>query len=315
MAKALNILLIGGAGFIGSWLSKSLHQRGHNVVVVDNYASYYKYKNEGAMREFRQKELLRPHTTEIITGDFRGQMDYVFNKYAFNVIVNLAAVPLEEDFDSRISRTQLSDDIELVYQVVFAARKYRVRRVVHMSSLFAYGDFLYSSNENQPLVPKTPYGISKATGEFIVKNYAPLEWNIIRTTSVYGFGDINNRVTQILINRALNKEKFWINNGALLDFIYIEDLAEGIAEVITQDYPNEDFHISGGKAVKIIDFVRELKLYFPEMTYTVENHDDRPMRGTLENTKARMLLGWEPKYDLEQGVARYMEFVRKYHIA
>ena len=186
--------------------------------------------------------------------------------------------------------------------------------MTYVAHPFSGVNVIYTETQFEIINPKTPYAISKATGEFIVK-YGLTNWNIIRTTSVYGFGDTNLRATQVFVNKTLSNEKFWVNSGSLLDFIYIEDLARGIIEVALSDFKEEAFHITGGRAIPLADFAGELKKYFPEIKYEiVKEIKDRPKRGTFDNTKARLLLGWEPDYSLDKGVKEYIKYVKKFNI-
>ncbi|MCX6706167.1 MAG: NAD(P)-dependent oxidoreductase, partial [Candidatus Woesebacteria bacterium] len=226
-----------------------------------------------------------------------------------------ASIPIDDPKNDVISRYQILDDTSLTESIVQTLRKVKVEKFVFLSSVFAYGDCDgWSTSETTVLNPKTHYGISKAVGEYIIKAYLD-NWNIIRTTSVYGFGDSNLRATQIFINKALNNDNFWVNADTLLDFIYIKDLVGGIADVALSGFKKENFHITGGKALRLVDYVNEIKKYFPKIRYKVKiGLNDRPKRATMDNTKARILLGWEPKYSLAEGVRDYIKYSKKYKI-
>lgn len=308
----MRILLVGGAGFIGSWLTKELTNRGHKVHIVDPVICSTPYQFKDQVVKFRYDELLRD--ADVTKEDFLKVGEDIVGKFDPDLMMHLGARPLEKDFESDISRKQLTNDMELTYEAIKLSRQFGVDRFIFMSSLFAYGDHEYAATETYPLNPRTIYGTVKASGEHLVREFTN-NWNIIRTTSVYGFGDLNNRVTQILINKARAEERFWINQDAWLDFIYIKDLARGIADVIDSRQLNEAFHISGGKALTLFDYVETLKKHYPKMDYTLEDPKDRPKRGTLDNSKARMLLKWEPEYDLQKGVDDYMIYVSQYGFA
>ncbi len=309
----MKCLLIGGSGFIGSWLAKNLINNGWEVVIIDPFV-YYPEQSPDLIKivtKFRHTELLKG--ARIYHKRFEDVGLKLLKKEQPDAVVLLASRPLEKPFESEISQSQLFDDVKLTYLVVSALKQYPTKRFVFMSSISAYGDCDDLVKETTPLNPKTAYGISKATGEFLVKSQLE-NWNVIRTTSVYGFGDLNNRATQVIVNKALHNQKFWINDQYKHDFIYVKDLVDGITQVIASAPQKEIFHISGGQAYPLSKFVDKLKSFF-ELDFEIRNVDDRPRRGVLDNTKAKQLINWSPKMNLNQGIKDYMELVRRYKIA
>lgn len=311
----MKVLLIGGSGFIGSWLSLALKNNSHEVMSIDPVYNHSDYPDElfEKVVSFRTANLLRG--VDLVKEDFLlHNLEDKIREFNPDAIVHLAAIPIEKPFEDKISRLQLSQDNELTYKAILLARDLGVERFIYMSSLFAYGDHEYSVSEYHELKPKTAYGIMKASGEFMVRNFIS-HANIIRTTSVYGFGDGNNRFNQIVINRILQGKEFWINKDAWLDFIYVKDLVTGMVKLLESNILGEAFHISGGRALTMEDFINELSKKYMLKNYEVRSVNDRPKRGTLDNTKARLLLGWEPSYSLETGVEDYLNFVKKYKFA
>lgn len=306
------ILLVGGAGFIGSHLTNKLLALGHEVKIVD---PLYVYSN---IDEVWLRIIQNYRLNVLMKGAFLHNEPFekvgweVMNVWNPDIVVHLGAVPLEGSDNEVIEHHQIVKDTNLTYQVAYWARKKNIERLVYMSSLFAYGHFPSEEIDELPyLHPVTPYGIDKAMGEHIVKTIAP-HWSIIRTTSIYGFGDANLRATSLFVDKALRGESFWINDTAMLDFIYINDLVDGIVKVMfSPKADNNDYHISGGKALPLSAFVDELKKYIPNIQCEVKSFNDRPARGTLLNNKARQELGFELKYTLEQGVKEYITLAKQ----
>lgn len=289
----MKYLLIGGGGFIGAWLTDALVKMGEECVVYDPVG---KKSNNPRIRSIHRR--------------FDHSLEFLDPRIRFDVVINLAATPIEKKFEDETSLKQLTNDVEICYHAINFSKNQNAK-FIYMSSVFAYGDHEYCITENHPLNPKTPYGISKATCEHMVRSQLH-NWNIIRTTSVYGWGDTNQRATNIFINKALKKESFLVNDGVWLDFIYIKDIVKGIIKVAREANPGEVFHISGGRALTLKNFAEELKPYFKNLSYKVKKITDRPKRGTLSNDKARMLLGWSPQYNLKSGVKDYMRYVIKH---
>ena len=305
------VLIIGGGGFIGSYLTKELIDRNYNVSIVDSF----KYDKSPLSKEIQDK-IISFRQNELLNGATIYKEDYMsfVNFQKFDIVVNLATIPMESK-DKDIIDRQIIGDTNLNYKMCQDLEDFGCKRYIYLSSLFAYGDFEdYSSTEKTSLNPRTAYGISKAMGELLTRTFTK-NWNIIRTTSVYGFGDINNRVTQIIMNKIFNNEDFWVND-VYLDFIYIKDLVDGIAKVIESEYVNEIFHISGGFARHMSNFAEIAMENIPNSSdYEIRTIDDRPKRYTLDNTKARVLLQWEPRWSITTGIEDYIRYIQKYGFA
>ena len=301
------ILIVGGNGFIGSWLSNLL-KSSCRVISFDIQKKFSSYPEEKAARimEFRKKLL---KGVKQYKGDIRNfsLFSRILNNEKPNVIVCLSSIPIEGFPDENL---QLETEVMGISNIL-RANKELDAKVVFMSSLFAIGHFDHAVTENSHLAPVTNYGIGKATGEHLVRTFAK-KYGIIRTTSLYGLGDVINRAPQIIMERALEggDKNLWINKAPLLDFIYVKDLVEGIKRVIFHKN-NETFNISGGKALTLIDFVKTVESCTgKKIDYEVRSVNDRTRRGTLVNDKARLVLNWQPRYDLASGIK---ETLRLYH--
>ncbi len=308
----MKCLLIGGAGFIGSWLTKYLTDQNYKVVIIDPLLDYGDNKlHIKKIRDFRNKSLLKKAL--LYKGRFEEIGEKIIKKEKPQIIIHLAGYPLEHSFDSLFSLKQIAEDTVLTYKIASVVKKYPIKKFIFMSSIAPYGNFDFTINEKAAIQPVTVYGVSKASGEFLITSHLD-NWMIIKSTNVYGFGDLHKRAVNSIINNAIKNEKFWINENAWLDFIYIKDLVEGIIKVISVAPTKEIFHISGGKAQKLSTFISHLRPYF-NLKYEIKTLTDKPRRGTMDNSKARMMLGWSPKMNLENGIKDYLKYVKKYNFA
>ncbi len=309
----MKILIVGGGGFVGSWLTRELISRKHDVVIIDPFIFYTEWNSKITknINKFKKETLLKG--AKIYRKKFEEKGEEILKKEKPDVLIHLAGIPLERANDINISSKQITEDLALTYKIVEAIKSLPVKKFVFMSSISAYGDCEDVINEEDQLVPKTPYGLSKAGGEFLTK--AELSnWNVVRTTNIYGFGDMNSRASNIILSKILRGEKFWINKNIVMDFIYVKDLVRGIADVALKAPAKEVFHISGGNAISLFQFVDVLKKYF-KFEVEVKDLQDRPKRGTMDNKKAKKIIGWFPKMDLEKGLADYIKYVKKYKFA
>lgn len=283
---------------MGSWLVDLL-KADHDIVTYDIQKKFSDYdsKRTAKMMSFR-KQLLKG--ARQYKGDVRNlnQVQKFVNKEKPEIIVFLASIPFA-NFPDKI--LQFSVEATGIANVLKANEKLNAR-IVYMSSLFAIGHFDHATTETTPLEPRTHYGIGKAACEHLIKSSSD-NYGIIRTTSVYGAGDFNNRVPQIVIENALTgKGNLRVNKAALLDFTYIKDLVDGIKTVMFHD-GNGVFNISGGRAMTLLDFINAVEVSLgKKLKYEAHAVEDRGRRGSLVNDKARLVLGWEPRFNLLSGV-------------
>jgi nucleoside-diphosphate-sugar epimerase len=180
-----------------------------------------------------------------------------------------------------------------------------------------YGDFKTKIvNETSSSNPKEIYGTMKLAGEVITKglsNYYNIPYTIIRPSAVYGPKDMNQRVSQIFINKAINGSNINVHGKTeRLDFTYIDDLVNGVILASTRKNGiNNTFNITNGKGRSLFEFVSILKKHFPKIKFTIKNRDKfRPKRGTLSIKKATKLIGYKPKTTLEKGIYKYLKFLK-----
>lgn len=309
----MKFLIIGGGGFVGSWLTRELVPRGHSVVIIDPFI-YYSDLDKDSLRKinnFKKEHLLKE--AKIYHKKFEDGGEKILKKEKPDILIHLAGIPLERTDDIEISLKQLTEDVALTYRIIETVKKIPLKKFIFMSSISAYGDCEDVIDEEYLLLPKSPYGISKASSEFLIK--AQLNnWNIIRTTNIYGFADLNGRACNIIVGKILKGKNFWINKNIMMDFIYVKDLVSGIADVALKAPAKEVFHISGNNAISLMEFVNILKKHFT-FEYEVRDIHDRPRRGTMNNKKARKIIGWFPKMSIDKGVIDYVKYVKEYGIA
>lgn len=315
------MLITGGAGFIGSHISRRLVGDGYPVVIYDAFiqyispfeSSYQKYLDY-RFKGIREKIVFQ-------RGDTRDKNDVrkVIEKYRPRIVIHLAALPIadmsftnpEEAIGSIITGTV--NVLDAISSVDF------VKRFVYTSSSMVYGDFMeIPAPEDHPKSPKDIYGGTKLAGEILTEAYSRrhgIKYTIVRPSAVYGPTDINRRVSQIFIENALKGNKLTLHGGGenSLDFTYVEDTAEGIVLAATSPgAENQAFNITRGEGRTLMDFVDILKNYFPNLEVEVKPMEFfRPKRGTLSIEKAKKLLGYAPKFSLEAGIKKYVQFLKE----
>ena len=314
------VFIAGGAGFVGSNLCSEFINSNYNVSVFDSNIQYFYPMNKYSIKnmKFRHEHLLKGvnliRGSTLDVNDLRRRI----NDIKPNYIINLAALPLavtaikntEEAFSSILQTTQ--NFLEIIRDLDF------IEKYVHISSSMIYGDFEKSPNpENASKEPKEIYGSFKLASEYLVKGYAKrYNFNsvIVRPSAVYGPTDNNYRVIQKFIEAIFEKKKIKVNKpkSNKLDFTYVKDLVKGIKlAAITKTDNLEIFNLTRGEGRTLQDVIDILRKNLGD--FDIEINDENsfyPKRGALDISNAKLKLGYEPSFSLEDGIKDYIDFLR-----
>lgn len=298
----MNILVTGGAGFIGSHLVRKLLSMGHDVLVVDDL--------RGGLRTNV------PEGARFVCLDINSQMLLdVMDRGRFQAVVHLAA-QTRVDVSIKDPYGDTRDNIMGTVNVLECARKTGVQRIVFASSAAVYGDPPETDlplSEDYRLSPLSFYGLSKATIELYLRLYHKwhgLEYVVLRFANVYGErAEVSGEggVINVFAKRAACDLDITVygDGSQSRDYIYVGDIANGIVCALTTEHANEVYHLSTGREASLLDVLAELrrasgKELTPNFARTRKGDI---YRSVLSNEKARSLLGWEPYMKLEDGIA------------
>ena len=313
------ILVTGGAGFIGAYLCNRLHALGHSVVVLDALRPYawphdVEHARERSLRSalidgaaFEEADLLDP------TG-----VEACLSRHEPDIVVHLAANAILSSAERDPARCE-ADIVASTRNLIKALRTTgTASRLVHASSSMVYGNFLSQRvGEDQPVAPINAYGRMKAAAEQLSREQAAaagLEITVVRPIAVYGPGDFCRRVVTRFCAQALAGETLVVNDSPdqLMDFTFVEDVAEGMARAaLRPEAAGQTFNIARGEARSLLDVIEALKRHVPGLRYqvTASPEVNRPKRGALDISKARELLGYEPRVGLGEGVEHCLAFL------
>ena len=317
-------LVTGGLGFIGSNLVKLLLKRKivSRCIILDSFTGFINplKENFSDLRKYRFQEKKNIVIERGDAKDFR-LIYKILNLYKPKLVFHTAAIPLSkiENLNANESKMGSIDTTTNILECINFfqnKKKYKIRRFVYISSSMVYGDFKKNKvSEIDKLSPKEIYGTMKLGGEIVTKGlckFYNIPFTIIRPSAVYGPTDMNNRVSQIFIEKAQKGQTIKIQGkDEKLDFTFVEDLANGcILAATKKNGVNETFNITYGKAETLYKFVKVLSKHFRKLKYKIEKRDSfRPKRGTLSINKAKRLLNYKPIYNLEKGIKKYLNFV------
>ena len=319
MAK---IFLSGGAGFIGAVIAKKLIKNGDKVIIHDaflNYVSPLKSNYEHLLK-LRLDDI--KDKVEIIRGDIRhkGRFLKILREKKPDKVVLLAALPIAT-LSNIYSEDAMGINLNGTVNVLESLRECDfVDQFIYASSSMVYGNFVrLVADEEHPTNPLDVYGGTKLSGEILTKVFSKqygIPHTIIRPSAVYGPTDVNRRVSQIFVENAIKGKPLVLhNNGeSKLDFTYVRDIAEGFVLALKKkEALNQTFNITAGHSRSLKELAEIVSKLMPgtKIEYKeVPEDEKRPERGTLSIEKAKKLLGYKPKYSLEEGMKKYVKFVK-----
>lgn len=315
------VFITGGLGFIGSAIAKELIKQKDEVLLHDAFLNFIDptESNYYNLLKLRLREV--KDKVELVRGDVRhkGRFLKILSDFQPQIVVHLAALPIA-NLSNIYSEDAFGINLTGTVNVLESIRQVdSIKRFVYASSSMVYGDFQYSpADENHLLSPIEVYGGTKLAAEILTKAYGKrfgIDYTIIRPSAVYGPTDANKRVSQIFIENAIKGKILKLEGGGTskLDFTYIKDVAQGfVLAMKSEKAKNETFNITRGEGRSLKEFVDILKGIFPDLKTEIAPVDmKRPERGTLDISKAKKLLGYEPKYSLEEGIKEYVDFMKR----
>jgi UDP-glucose 4-epimerase len=295
----MKICITGAAGFIGSHVFEACVDAGYEAIAMDNLS--------------HGKESNLPIIARLYNVDItKKEVEFLLKDEKPDFVIHLAAqVDVSTSVDN--SLTDASVNIMGTLNLLEACCKAGVRKVVYISSAAVYGHPQYLPiDEEHPVLPLSPYGISKYVPEMYLRHFFyhyGLEYTVLRYANVYGprqdpSGE--GSVVAIFIDRLLKGETpvIYGDGEQTRDFIYVKDVAQGTLQAL-EGGNGAVFNVSSGKRVSVNELYAMLqKLMGNEITarYAPPRPGDI-LHSCLANRKARKKLGWEPRYSLSEGLA------------
>ena len=315
--KGKRVLVTGADGFIGSHLTEMLLENGAIVRALSQYNSF---NNWGWLEETKKSESL-----EILSGDIRDP--YYCNKITKNIdiVFHLAAlIAIPYSYLSPVS--YLQTNIEGTLNICQAALENRVGRILHTSSSEVYGTAKYVPiDEKHPLQPQSPYSATKIGADSLALSFYysfNLPLVIARPFNTYGPRQSARAVIPtIIVQMIKGKKNIRLGNvSPTRDFSYVEDTCRGLVLLaLTDNILGETVNIGSNSDISIADTCALIKkITKSEAHITIDNKRVRPnksevLRLLCDNTKLKKLTGFEPKYTLEMGLKKTIDWFRDSH--
>lgn len=310
-------IIIGGFGFIGSHLAKRLIEDGEDVTIIDD-ASFLPHKT--TTDNYREKNYEFQYRVQSIQGKAEilqvrldEKIDLGWLEPDYVIYAAGPSIPRKVNFNPHSGLEEMVGQV--IYCVDVLAQASKIKNFVYLSSSMVYGNFEeVPVREDHPTNPIELYGTYKLAAENVIRSYHykhNLPYTNLRLSGVYGPGDGNGRVIATLLDRAV-KGKNLIVRDSIVDFTYIEDAVDGILQA-TYACKNDTFNLTRGEGRKIssaAEFIQE-NLAFGIEIISEPEEEWRPIRGTLDISKAKNAFQYYPKYRLEMGLKIYHDHIQR----
>ncbi len=315
--KEKRILVTGAAGFIGSNLADSLLEKGAEVTGMDNL---FNGRIENLEEAFKNKRF------EFFKGDIRDlnfmldivkDIDIIYHQAAFTSVPQSVKMP-ENCNDVNVNG---------VLNVLNAARRMNVEKIIYASSSSVYGDTpTLPKREDMCRLPISPYGVAKLACEAYMQVYHQvygLKTISLRYFNVFGPRQKDSTysgVIAIWLGNIIRDEELTIfgdgNNSR--DFTYIKDVIQANLLAAKQDVPGEIFNIGAGSPINLTELAKLILKITKKENLKIIYTEPRPgdiIHSYADISKAKMMLKFEPSYNQEQGLKEYFNwYSNKYGI-
>lgn len=298
--KVKNILVTGGAGFIGSHLTDRLIKEGQKVVVVDNLSSG---KKENLNSEAKFYKI-----------DIRDRKIFqIFKKEKIEAVFHLAAKPIIENvYENPIEALEVN--IMGTANILESCRlKGDLKSIIVVSSDKAYGKTKnLPYREETPLSGDHPYEVSKAAADLVAQSYFKtynLPIVIARLSNTFGPGDYHfSRIIPCIFESIINKKELLIrSDGKMIrQYIYVKDIVEGCIKLAQNidKIKGEAFNFGSENIFSVIEVIKKIEeILNVKINYKILNIAKNEIpKQYLDWTKAKEILNWQPKISFEKGV-------------
>ncbi len=310
----MKYLVTGGAGFIGSHLVDRIIAEGHDVVVLDNYAS-------------GKKAHLAPALTtgklELIEGSILSEPDLDTAMTGVDVVFHLAVECVRKSIGDPVGNHHVNATGTLM--TLEAARRAKVTRFIFCSSSEVYGNANVGALSEDETVcqPTTVYGASKLVGELYTQAYLRtygMDTCIVRPFNAFGprehdQGMLAEVIPRFVIKVMNGQSPTVFGDGSQgRDFTYVTDTADGLWRAANTDQMvGEVINLGWGRMVSVKDVAIEILRQCGRNDIALEHVPERPgdIQSLIARTeKAERLIGFRPSVSFSSGVSRYLEWFK-----
>jgi CDP-glucose 4,6-dehydratase len=301
--KNKNILITGITGFVGKNLARTLEDLGADVY--------------GISRTTSSQKILKTNIVNLVQVD-----EFIKNK-KIQICFHLAGESLVEKGQVdpyNVFRVNTQGTLNIIE----CGRKYKLEKIIIASTSHVYGKNKVPYFEGYTPRPSRPYETSKACTDLIAQSYADtfkLPILIPRFVNIYGPGDLNfNRLIPKTIKSLLSNEspQMWGGEG-VRDYLYITDAIDAYVKLALLDFKkvgtNKIFNFGSNNQISVMDLIEKIILLSGSkmgITKIKEQRAEEIKAQYVSFNKARKILNWDAKMDLNEGIKRTIDWYRDY---
>ncbi len=311
----MKVLVTGAAGFIGSNLAEKLARRGDEVIGLDNFNDYYDPRKK---RE-NEKRLAAYPNFKMIEADIRDRerMFAIFAEENFDTVAHLAAMA---GVRNAIQYPDLYVEVDLngTQHLMDAARTLKD----FQNFVFASTSSVYGNTKQIPFVetdpcdrPLQPYAAAKRAAEILGYSYHylfGLNFTAIRFFTVYGPNGRPDMMAYLLAESVTKGIQIPLYNGGQMyrDWTYVDDITDGIVAALDRPLGYEIINLGRGEPTLLKDFVEMIETLAGRKANVIHKPKLAAdfVRNEADITKARDLLGYEPKVTVTEGVEKFWQW-------
>ena len=311
-----NILVTGGAGFIGSnFINYILDKRDdYNIVNLDKLTYAGNLEN---LIPSQKKQNYHFVKGDIVNSEF---VDLIFRKYDIKYMINFAA-------ESHVDRSILGSEVFFRTNVIGtnvlleAARRYEVEKFLQVSTDEVYGSLGENGlfTEDTPLHPNSPYSASKASADLVALAFhhtydVPVV--ITRCSNNYGQYQFPEKLIPLMIINSLNEKKLPVYGDGMnvRDWIYVLDHNKAIEIVFEKGRISEVYNVGASNEIPNIEIVKLILKHLGKSEELIEYVKDRlghDRRYAINSSKIKKELGWSPCYKFEEAIIQTIDWYKK----
>lgn len=311
----MNILITGGAGFIGSTLADKLLEKNNKIVVIDNFNDYYSPK----LKEKNIKHNLDNKNYKLYRGDIcdKNLLSKIFEENKIDVVVHIAAsAGVRPSIENPLS--YVKNNIEGTVNIVEVMKENGIKKIVFASSSSIYGNCKEEifSEDLKVSEPISPYAASKSACEQFLYTYSKLfdiQVVALRFFTVFGPRQRPDLAIRKFIDLIKENKPIPVygDGTTIRDYTYVDDIVDGIIGAINyNDTPYEIINLGGGAPVSLNEMISTIEKVLNKKA-TIEH---LPMqlgdvsKTAADITKAKKLLNYNPKTSFKEGIIKFIEW-------
>lgn len=313
----MKVFVSGAAGFVGSRLALALLRRGDEVVGFDNFDPYYNPE----LKNLHLRDVLHDANFTFVRGDLRDAdlLKSVFERENFEALAHIGAMAaVRYSVQNPLVYGQVN--VQGTANLLDAARNTSKPTCVLASTGSVYGrDTPVPFDEDAPAVmPLAPYPASKRAMELFAYSFAHLyglPTTILRFFNVYGPHGRPDMMPWQWATKIAAGEPITLFNGGHMkrDWTYIDDIVRGFLAALDAPQRFEIVNLGCGRPVENLQFVQILEELVGQSAKIIEAPvpDSEPIETFAKIEKAKRLFGWEPRVEVEEGLANFVDWLRE----